>query len=122
MRSTQEVFEHHLQCFAAGDLEGTLADFAENAVLLTPDGALRGRTAIREFFSQAYAEFAQPGSTSEVRSTFVEGDLAFVCWEGETAERRYEGASDAFLVRGGMIEVQTFCAKITTKRSAAARA
>ena len=48
MPSTRDVLDHHLQCFGAGDLEGTLADYAADAALLTPEGALRGVPAIRE--------------------------------------------------------------------------
>jgi len=65
--STRDVLDHHLQCFGAGDLEGTLADYAADSVLLTADGALRGLPAIREFFARVYAEFGQPGTTAAVR-------------------------------------------------------
>jgi hypothetical protein len=51
MRSTRDVLDHHLQCFGAGDLEGTLADYTPDSALLTPEGALRGLAAIREFFA-----------------------------------------------------------------------
>src|ERR671912_514418 len=99
MRSTRDVLDHHLQCFGACDLEGTLADYAADSALLTPDGALRGLASIREFFARAYAEFEQPGTTFSMRQLLVEGDCAFVCWDGETADHTYEAASDTFLVR-----------------------
>ena len=40
--TTTDVLEHHLQCFGAGDLDGILSDYAEDAVLFTPDGPLIG--------------------------------------------------------------------------------
>ena len=40
MSSTKEVLEHHLKCFAEGDLEGILRDYAPGAILFTPDGFL----------------------------------------------------------------------------------
>ena len=117
MTSTRDVLDHHLQCFGSRDLDGTLADFAADSVLLTADGALRGLPAIREFFARVYTEFSQPGTTAAVRQVLVERDFAFVCWDAETPDHKYEGASDAFLVRDGRIAVQTFCAKVTAKRA-----
>ena len=52
MPSTQEVLNHHLACFAASDLEGTLADFNEDSVLLTPRGGLNGLRAILTLFQR----------------------------------------------------------------------
>ena len=121
MPSTRDVLDHHLQCFGAGDLEGTIADYAADAALLTPDGALRGVPAIREFFARAYAEFGQPGTTMTMRQLIVEGDCAFVCWEAETRDHRYEGASDTFVIRDGRIVVQTFSAKVTARNVREAR-
>jgi len=40
--TTQSVLDHHLQCFATGDLDGIMADFAPDAALLLPDGPLHG--------------------------------------------------------------------------------
>src|SRR3954469_6026988 len=61
MSATQDVLNHHLTCFAASDLEGTLADYAEDAVIITPQGVLKGLSEIRMFFENGYAEFGQPG-------------------------------------------------------------
>jgi len=41
MASTKDVLDHHLKCFADGDLKGILHDYAPGAVLFTPDGPLR---------------------------------------------------------------------------------
>jgi catechol 2,3-dioxygenase-like lactoylglutathione lyase family enzyme len=115
MPSTRDVLDHHLQCFGAGDLEGTLADFAADSTLLTPDGAIRGLPGIREFFARVFAEFGQPGTTVTMRQLLVEGDCAFVCWDAETPDHTYEAASDTFLVRDGRIAVQTFSAKVMAR-------
>ena len=115
--STRDVLDHHLQCFGAGDLEGTLADYTPSSVLLTVDGAVRGLPAIRQFFAGVFAEFGQPGTTATMRQVLVEGDCAFVCWDAETPDHTYEAASDTFLIRDGRIAVQTFAAKISPKRA-----
>jgi hypothetical protein len=38
MKSTQEVQDHHLQCFGEGDLEGILSDYIPDAILFLPTG------------------------------------------------------------------------------------
>jgi ketosteroid isomerase-like protein len=63
MRSTAEVLDHHLKCFAARDLNGLLADYAADAVFFGPDGALRGPDVIRPVFARMFAEFAKPGAS-----------------------------------------------------------
>jgi ketosteroid isomerase-like protein len=47
MRSTTEVPDHHLKCFADRDLDGVLADYSPDAVFFGPEGILRGPNAIR---------------------------------------------------------------------------
>jgi hypothetical protein len=117
MRSTKDVFDHHLACFAAGDLEGTLSDFSEQSVLMTPLGAIRGLTELRRFFEAVYTEFAEPGARFTTHQMLIEGDCAFVAWDAESSANTYEGASDTFVIRDGRIAVQTFSAKVTAKRA-----
>jgi hypothetical protein len=116
MSSTQAILDHHLQCFATCDLEGTLADFDDRSVLMTADGALRGLDAIRGFFAAAFAEFGRPGTTFAMKTVLVEGDCAFIVWDAETVDNRFESASDTFVVRDGRIAVQTYAAKVTPKQ------
>ncbi|HUQ81827.1 MAG TPA: nuclear transport factor 2 family protein [Gemmatimonadaceae bacterium] len=118
MRSTQDVFDHHLACFAANDLEGILSDFTEQSVLMTPLGVLRGPAEIRSFFEAVLAEFGAPGTKFTPHQMLVEGDCAFAAWDAETSANRYEAASDTFVIRDGRIAVQTFSARVTPKRSA----
>jgi len=108
------VLDHHLQSFGSGDLEGTMADYAPDAALLLPDGVVRG-VGIREFFKAVFAEFSQPGTTTEMKQCLVHNDCAFVVWSAETPNNRYENAVDTFVVRDGKIVVHTFAAKIAPK-------
>ncbi len=115
MSATQTVLEHHLQCFGSGDLEGILADYTPASVLMTPQGVMRGPSEMRPFFSTVMAEFGQPGTTFAMKTVLVEGDTAFILWDAETPDNRYESANDTFVVRDGRIAVQTFAAKVTPK-------
>lgn len=113
--TTQAVLEHHLQGFGGGDMEGILSDYADDAVLFTPDGPLRGRQDIKSLFEAMFAEFGKPGMSFEMLRQTVEGDCAYIVWEAETAENVYELATDTFVVRDGKIVAQSFAGKITPK-------
>ena len=112
---TKEVLDHHLQCFAEGDLEGILSDYAPEAVLFTQNGPLRGADAIRPLFQAMIAEFGKPGAAFRMKQRFVHGDYAYILWTAETADNVYELGTDTFVVRDGKILAQSFTGKITTK-------
>jgi ketosteroid isomerase-like protein len=113
---TQAIFDHHLQCFGTCNLEGIIEDYTDDSVLLTPQGAIRGREALRGFFTMAFAEFSKPGTTFAIKAAMVEGDCAFVVWDAETADNKYEDAQDTFVVRDAAIVVQTYSGKVTPKQ------
>jgi ketosteroid isomerase-like protein len=115
MASTKEVLDNHLKCFGAGDLNGILSDYAPGAVLFTPGGPLRGADAIKPLFQAMLAEFGKPGAAFRMQHQAVEGDVAFILWNAETADNVYEVATDTFVVRGGKIVAQSFAGKISPK-------
>ena len=45
--TTQAVVNHHLERFVALDLQGVVADYAPDAVMIVPTGVLRGVHEIR---------------------------------------------------------------------------
>ena len=116
MRSTAEVLEHHLKCFAARDLAGTLADYSADAVFVGADGASRGLDAIKAVFERLFSEFAKPGASIASKQRLIEGEYDHLLWSAETPDNAYELASDTFVIRGGSIQMQAFTAKIRPKR------
>ena len=114
--TTQDVLTHHLKSFGAGDLVSTLADYTAESKLFTAEGLLRGPEAIRGFFVKVFEEFAQPGASVEMLRQEVDGDTAYIVWTAETAAKRYELATDTFIVQNGKIITQTFAAKVSPKR------
>jgi len=49
-RTAREVFQHHGEALMAEDLDGIVGDYAEDALLITPDGLRRGKDGVREGF------------------------------------------------------------------------
>ncbi len=112
--TTQDVLTHHLSCI--GDIAGTMADYTAESRFFTPNGLLRGSDAIRKFFVKLFEEFAKPGMSFEMLRQEVNGDTAYIVWKAETADNRFELASDTFIVRNGKILTQTFVGKISPKQ------
>ena len=76
-KTTASILDHHLQSFGAGDLKGTLEDYADSSIIIAPDGTvLRGLGQIRAFFEVAFAEFAKPGVSFHMARKVVEGEVA----------------------------------------------
>jgi ketosteroid isomerase-like protein len=112
MSTTLDIIDHHLRSFADGDLEGIMQDYTEDSVLFTIDGAIEGCGPIRRLMTGLFTEFAKPGASFEMRVKSVEGEVAHIVWSGETADNRYEFATDTFVVRDGKIAYQSFAGKI----------
>ena len=122
MTSTKEVLDRHLMSFGNRDLEGILADYAPDILLLSPPvffsphGISKGKAGARQVFQTIFADFAKPGTSFTMKQVTIEGDYAYIVWSAETADHIYEPASDTFVIRDGKIVAQTFAGKITAKQ------
>ncbi|MPZ18281.1 MAG: DUF4440 domain-containing protein [Luteitalea sp.] len=113
---TREVVQRHLKTFGAGDLEGVLADYADDAVMFTPNGPIEGKEALRSTFTELIAEWGQPGTTFNLQQERYEGEHGYTLWTAETSANVYELGMDGFVVRDGKIVAQFFGAKVTPKK------
>jgi uncharacterized protein (TIGR02246 family) len=113
--TTQDTFDRHCDALAAHDVDATLADYAEDAVLVTTMGVFRGRDEIRGLFENMLSEFAAADATLHVDETHVEDDFAYLVWHAETDETVYEFCTDTFYIPEDTIRFQTFAGKLTPK-------
>jgi uncharacterized protein (TIGR02246 family) len=104
-RTPEEVFQHHAQALGAGDLDEIVADYADDAVFITPAGVLRGKDGIRAAFTQLLADV--PDAAWELRTQIYEGDVLFLEWAADAAKNRVEDGIDTFIFRDGLIRLQT---------------
>jgi ketosteroid isomerase-like protein len=104
-RTPQEVFAHHAQALGAGDLEGIVSDYTEDAVFMTPAGVLRGKDGIRQAFTKLLSDV--PNAAWELPTQIYEGDILLLEWKAESARTRVEDGIDTFVFRNGLIRVQT---------------
>ena len=112
--TTAIVLNRHLQAFGSRDLDGALADYADDARLFTPFGLVR-REGLADFFKGVFAEFGKPGTTFDLKYQEVDGDIGFIVWSAETPDNSYEFGTDTFVIRDGKISSQTFAGKICPK-------
>jgi ketosteroid isomerase-like protein len=104
-RTPQEVFAHHAEVLIAGDLEGIVEDYADDAVFISPAGTLRGKDGIREAFTKLLADV--PNADWAVPTQIFEGDVLFIEWSAKAADTFVEDGIDTFVFRDGEIVVQT---------------
>lgn len=104
-RTPQEIFGHHATALMAGDLEGIVADYADDALFITPRGVLRGKDGVREGFTTLLREL--PDATWEVPTQIFEDDILFIEWSAVSATSQARDGVDTFVFRGDSIQVQT---------------
>jgi ketosteroid isomerase-like protein len=104
-RTPQEVFAHHAQALGAGDLDGIVEDYSDDAVFITPAGVKRGKAGVREGFVQLLADV--PNADWALPTQIYEGDVLFLEWTATSAATKVEDGIDTFVFRDGQIVVQT---------------
>ncbi len=104
-RSPQEVFAHHGKALAAADLDEIVVDYAEDAVLITPAGAARGRDGVRGVFAKLLDDL--PDAQWNLKNQIFNGDLLFLEWTADSARNRVDDGVDTFVFADGMIRAQT---------------
>ncbi len=104
-RSAMEVFESHKEAIDTLNFEQLAADYAEDAILLTLDGAHHGRDGILTGFFQAiFSQFSNP--KIYFNKVVAEDDLVLLEWSAEADNASVPYGSAVFLIRDGMIQRQ----------------
>lgn len=104
-RTPQEVFAHHASALMAGDVEEIVADYAEDAVFITPEGVLRGKDGVRQGFDRLLADL--PNAEWNVPTQIFEGDVLFIEWSAVSEKTRATDGIDTFVFDGDGIRAQT---------------
>ena len=104
-RTPQEVFAHHGPALGAADIDEIAADFADDAVVITPAGVNRGKDGVREAFRQLFADL--PDAAWDIKNQTYGDDVLLLEWAADAAESRADDGVDTFVFRDGQILVQT---------------
>jgi ketosteroid isomerase-like protein len=104
-RTPQEVFQHHAEVLIAGDIDGIVSDYADDAVFITPDGTLQGKDGVRQGFEKLLSDL--PNAEWDVPTQIFEGDVLFIEWNATSKSTKAADGIDTFVFRDGLIRVQT---------------
>jgi hypothetical protein len=104
-RTPQEVFQHHGETLVAGDLDGIVSDYSDDAIIISPDEVLRGKDGVRRAFEKLLGDL--PNAEWELLSTSFEDDILLLEWKATSEKTKAEDGIDTFVFRDGMIRVQT---------------
>jgi uncharacterized protein (TIGR02246 family) len=104
-RTPEEVFQHHAEALGAGDLDGIVTDYTDDAVFITPAGVRHGKDGIRAAFTQLLADV--PDAAWDLKTQIYVDDVLFLEWAADAAATFVEDGIDTFVFRDGLIRVQT---------------
>ncbi len=104
-RSTQQVFRDHMSALGRGDLPALMADYAEDAALITMDTVYEGKGAIQGYFVGAFTAF--PGMRITGTGERVRGDVVLCTWTAEAEKAKIPVGVDTFIIREDKIRLQT---------------
>lgn len=103
---TEAVMARNEAAFARGDLEGVVANYAEDAVLVRPGKVYRGRAEIRAMFAGVFAHFA--GLTPQSNTMTVAGRLALLTWTATSPAGQVVQGVDSFVIENNQIVAQSY--------------
>ncbi len=106
----ESVLGHHVQALMSGNVDECLKDYAEDAVVFSPNGAFKGHESIRACFTGVMGMLT-PEVMSQMKliKQSVDGDYVYVFW---SAGPKIPLGSDTFCIRDGKIVMQSFVAQI----------
>jgi predicted SnoaL-like aldol condensation-catalyzing enzyme len=104
-RTPQEIFQHHAGALVAGDIDGIVADYTDDALFITPRGVFRGKEGVREGFTTLLEEL--PNAKWEVPTQIFEADVLFIEWNAVSETTRAMDGVDTFVFGDDGIRVQT---------------
>jgi ketosteroid isomerase-like protein len=103
-RTPEEVFAHHGQELGAGNLEGIVEDYTEDAILIVNKEVYLGKDGARQVFTQLLSDL--PSAAWQLETVFS-GDTLYLEWKATGGGRKSDDAIDTFIFKDGMIRVQT---------------
>jgi ketosteroid isomerase-like protein len=108
--NVETIVAHHLASAERGDVDALMADYAADAVLITPDTAITGRSAIRAVFQRLVGGNSAPGSRQgalQVQKQVFKGSVGYLLWVQHAGTPDEVRGSDTFFIRDGKIIAQT---------------
>lgn len=111
--TVSQVIDHHVANMKSGSLDGVMADYAPDAVVVTPagmvspSGVFAGKD-VRKLFSVLTDKDHVPGNkTMLIKNDAVSPDTTIMHWVQFKGTRQEVSGYDVFVIRGGKVVFQT---------------
>ncbi len=112
-RSTEEIYQHHMTALMNGDFPALIADYGDDAVLMSMEGAHVGKAAIQAYFVNALS--AMPNTKLSPAGHVLHGDYVLVNWTGTSDVATVPHGVDTFVIHDDKIRLQTVCFMVVPK-------
>ena len=113
-RTPEAIFADHGQRLGTGDLDHISANYTEDAVIIGPDGVLRGRAGVRQAIGRLLKEL--PDAQWRLDPIFAD-DVLLLHWSATTETHEVADGVDTFVFRDGLIHAQTLSYTLRTRNA-----
>ena len=104
---TRAFSDARLAAFGSGDIEALIAQYADDAVIVTPDAVLTTAEERRALITATIGLFADPTMKFQMIRVVAEGDLLHYVWTAETDTMDFGTGVETYIIRDGKAVQQT---------------
>jgi ketosteroid isomerase-like protein len=104
--TTEKIVTHHMTAVGSGDIDAIVSDYADDAIVISPNGVIKGKKAIHGFFEQLIKGPNKMPPIELTKQNF-EGDVGYVAWIQNAGMAGETQGSDTFVLHNGKIVAQT---------------
>jgi ketosteroid isomerase-like protein len=101
----EEVVTRHIAAFDKHDVEGLIADYGDDVVIVMSSQIIHGKEATKAWFTKYFASANMP--KFDARLDRVEGDTGVTLWVVNPGSPNAKQGNDVFVIRDGKIRFQT---------------
>ena len=115
-RTVMEILEHHNAAVLGNDYAEMIADYTDDAVLITISGTYAGKEAIGDALQQLMRDMPNMRGVDSPSSVLrIEGDTLLLRWSAESDTGTIKDAVDTIVLKGDKIWRQTTSFNIVPK-------
>ncbi len=104
-RTPEQIHASHGAALVAEDLDAIVANYAPDAVFITPTGPSYGHDGVRAGFARLFADL--PHARWNMQSTVFAANALLLEWTAESDRNNADNGVDSFFYRDGLIQAQT---------------
>jgi hypothetical protein len=104
-RTPQETFQRHTEALIAGDIDGIVSDYVDDARVRPPRGVLHGKDGVRQGFETLLSDL--PDAEWAASTHIFRDEVLFIEWGAASEKTKALDGVDTFVFADGKITVRT---------------